>query len=172
VKGSKQLAAVALAALGLAGAGVAVAAVGTSDGEVTAPTTTLPESTTTVPEPTTTTTTPAPVTTLAPVTDEVPDGDEPDGGVARSTEGCDGQEYKNHGEYVSSVARSDEREPGGVSDAAQSPCGKPLASIHGEEPDLPEEVDPPEETTTEPAPPGPGHAPGSPPGKALGRGRS
>src|SRR5205085_216198 len=76
----------------------------------------------------TTTSTPAPTTTVAPVTDPAAStGDASgDGAVERSTDGCDGQTYANHGDYVSSVAHDPNRQPGDVAAAPQSDCGKPV----------------------------------------------
>ena len=126
MKGSKQLAAIGLVALGLAGAGVAAAAVGTSDSESPAQGN--------LDEPTTTTSTVEPTTTTLPLTVAPADADDEESGagagVTRSTEGCGGETYANHGEYVKSVAKSDDREPGDVAAAAYSPCGKPVQSIH------------------------------------------
>jgi hypothetical protein len=81
---------------------------------------------------TTTSTTVAPTTTVAPVVDPAaPTGDTSgDGtGVERSTDGCDGETYANHGQYVSSVAHDPDRQPGDVAAAAQSDCGKPLSAV-------------------------------------------
>jgi hypothetical protein len=87
---------------------------------------------------TTVPTTVAPTTTLAPTPDPAPATNEPtndpaatDQGVERSTDGCDGGTYANHGDYVSSVAKAADRQPGDVPAAAQSDCGKPLTSVSG-----------------------------------------
>jgi hypothetical protein len=78
---------------------------------------------------TTTSTTEAPTTTLAPITDPATTpADSSDGDVARSTDGCDGGTYANHGDYVSSIAHDPGRQPGDVPAAAQSDCGKPIPS--------------------------------------------
>jgi hypothetical protein len=81
----------------------------------------------------------APTTTLAPIPDPAPATDEPAGdpattdwGVERSTDGCDGGTYANHGDYVSSVAQGEDRKPGDVPAGAQSNCGKPLTSVSGD----------------------------------------
>jgi hypothetical protein len=104
-----------------------------------------------VADPTTTTavTTTTTTTTLVPATTTTPAGDAQQNlviaptsqsgtGTQRSTEGCDGGSYSNHGSYVSSVAHDPDRQPGDVSGAAQSDCGKPLAATGAAE-----------ETTTE-----------------------
>jgi hypothetical protein len=87
---------------------------------------------------TTVPTTVAPTTTLAPTPDPAPATNEPtndpaatEQGVERSTDGCDGGTYANHGDYVSSVAKAADRQPGDVPAAAQSDCGKPLTSVSG-----------------------------------------
>ena len=87
---------------------------------------------------TTVPTTVAPTTTLAPTPDPAPATNEPTGdpattdqGVERSTDGCDGGTYANHGDYVSSIAKGADRQPGDVPAAAQSDCGKPLTSVSG-----------------------------------------
>jgi hypothetical protein len=72
------------------------------------------------------------------------DGEEADG-VERYYEGCGDFTEGNHGKYVSEAARADDRE-GSMKEAAQSPCGKPVSSVHTE----PEE--PVEEPVTEPEP--------------------
>ena len=111
--------AVVVAVLGIAGLGVASAAIEGGDGAVVSeePTTTTaaPGTTTT----TTTTTSGAPVTTT-------PGADV--GGTLRSTEGCNGGTFKNHGDFVSSVAHTPGSTGADVSAAAQSPCGKPIQS--------------------------------------------
>jgi hypothetical protein len=126
---------VTLAVLGL-GAG-AVALEGSSGD-----TGTVGDETTTTVDPSTTTTA-APTTTVAPAPDTGISVDDPTGeptgeegtgeGVERSTEGCDGGTYANHGEYVSGVAHDPDREPGDVADAAHSDCGKPLGAVGGED---------------------------------------
>lgn len=49
-------------------------------------------------------------------------------GTPRSTEGCDGKTYKNHGQFVRSQPKEARAE------AAKSPCGKPLVSQDGTKP--------------------------------------
>ena len=114
---SKIIAAVVIGSV-LAGAGVAAAAVGSDDSSTGGAATT-----TTAAAATTTTT--APTTTTEPVAQTSEDATS---GPARSTDGCDGQEYRNHGEFVSSVAHDPDREPGDVAAAAHADCGKPLAA--------------------------------------------
>jgi hypothetical protein len=60
-------------------------------------------------------------TALATVGVEVPKG------TPRSTEGCNGQTYKNHGQFVRSQPKGEARAA-----AAKSPCGKPLVSQDGD----------------------------------------
>jgi hypothetical protein len=120
----RKLIAGSVVALGVVGVGVAAAAVGSDSGaESSAADTT----TTLVPEPTTTTTVTPTTTTvapIAPVADASPTQD-----VERSTEGCGGETFANHGAYVSSVAHDPDRQPGDVAAAAQSACGKPVSSL-------------------------------------------
>jgi hypothetical protein len=49
-------------------------------------------------------------------------------GTPRSTEGCDGKTYKNHGQFVRSQPKGEARAA-----AAKSPCGKPLVSQDGDD---------------------------------------
>jgi hypothetical protein len=97
------------------------------------PTTTVPDSTTT--------------TTTAPVADdgEAPeDGEAPDDGeasVERWYEGCGDFTEGNHGEYVRAAAKAEGATGETVSEAAKSPCGKPVSSVH---------TDPVEEEAEEP----------------------
>jgi len=154
---------VTVAVLGLGA--VAVAAEGDSGGDGS-----LEGTTTTVDS---TTTTAAPTTTIAPVPDTGNSLDDPTGdptddegagdGVERSTEGCDGGTYANHGDYVSGVAHDPDRAPGGVADAAHSDCGKPLSTVGGED-----EVPAPEVPGTE-IPTAPGNGNGNGNGNAGGK---
>jgi hypothetical protein len=109
--------------------------------------------TTVVVDPSTTVpTTVAPTTTLAPVADPAasPSGtDGTDPGVDRSTDGCDGATYANHGQYVSSIAKGEDRQPGDVPAAAQSDCGKPLSSVGDDEGDGAEPPEAPEASAPE-----------------------
>ena len=127
-------------ALGVGGLGAAAVAMENDTGgagsladETT--TTVVVDPSTTVP------TTVAPTTTRAPVADPAAspsttdDLDGTDPGVDRSTDGCDGGTYANHGQYVSSIAKGEDRQPGDVPAAAQSDCGKPLSSVGDDEGD-------------------------------------
>jgi hypothetical protein len=154
---------VTVAVLGLGA--VAVAAEGDTGGDGS-----LEGTTTTVDS---TTTTAAPTTTVVPVPDtgtsiDDPTGeltdDEGAGDVERSTEGCGGGTYANHGDYVSSVAHDPDREPGDVGDAAHSDCGKPLSAVGGDD-----EVPAPEVPGTG-IPTGNGNAGGNGNGNAGGNG--
>ena len=128
---TRKLIAGIVVAIGVAGAGVAAAAVGGGTGSVaTAEDTTTTTSTTVVLEPSTTTVAP---TTTSPRVADIPESAGADG--ARSTEGCGGETYKNHGAFVSSVARDPDRQPGDVAAAAQSMCGKPVTSVDDAEHD-------------------------------------
>jgi hypothetical protein len=116
-------------------------------------------------------TTAAPPTTLPPATGDeardgstVAEGDAP--GVERSTEGCDGGTYANHGAYVSSVAHDADRQPGDVAAAAQSECGKPLPSAANDAGDVAETPEPPD--VSEPGPPDQGNGNGNGNGKGGG----
>jgi hypothetical protein len=163
--------------VGLVAVGVASAAVGSDDGEVDAPEATTTTSTST----TTTTTTSIPQSTegAAPVPTDAESSadDSPDGiGTERSTEGCGGETFANHGQYVKSVAQDPDRAPGAVPAAAQSPCGKPLAAV-GEESDdatgdatgapVPEDAD--DHEAPAPSEEQPGGSPGQVQGQARGR---
>ena len=88
------------------------------------------------------------------------------GGVERSTDGCDGVTYANHGDYVSSVAHDPARQPGDVPAAAQSDCGKPIPSVDGTDDTTPET---PEGSTPDRADEGTPANPGQ--GKGLGKGQ-
>jgi hypothetical protein len=157
-----------VAVLGLGA--VAVAAEGDTGGDGSLETTTTAVATST-------TTTAAPTTTVAPAPDggatiEDPtgqpaadDGSADGAGVARSTDGCDGGEYANHGDYVSSVAHDPGRAPGDVADAARSDCGKPLGSVHDDDASAPVP-----ETGTPAAPAAP--AAPAPPGNGNGKGNA
>ena len=136
-------------ALGVGGLGAAAVAMESDGGGASLahhPTTT----TEVVADTTTTSTTVAPTTTVAPSTEEpVVPTDQPvsDGeGVARSTDGCDGGTYVNHGDFVSRVAHNPDRQPGDVAAAAQSDCAKPLSSVggadEGETPETPDTTAP------------------------------
>jgi hypothetical protein len=125
-------------ALGVGGLGAAAVAMENDiggSGALSDTTTTLAvDPSTTVP------TTVAPTTTLAPIPDPAPATDDPTGdlattdqGVERSTDGCDGGTYANHGDYVSSIAKGADRQPGDVPAAAHSDCGKPLTSASGDD---------------------------------------
>jgi hypothetical protein len=130
-----------LVTVGVLGFGAAAVALDGGAGDTGSPsdattTTTIVDSTTT------TSTTAAPTTTIAGAPAEEPTSAAPepeagDGGVARSTDGCDGGTYANHGDYVSSVAHSSDRAPGDVPAAAQSDCGKPVTATGGDVTDAP-----------------------------------
>jgi len=121
-------------------------------------------------DPSTTTVVP---TTVAPgpdagdpetVTDPAGEDDPP----TVSTVDCpEGTSYRNHGAYVSSVARDPDRAPGDVPTAAHSDCGKPLADGASEPTDTTEPAD-----TTDPAdsllPTDDGALPGTPKGGPAG----
>jgi hypothetical protein len=128
----------------------------------------LDETTTTVADPSTTTSTTAvPTTTVAPAVDPAaPVGDESGdaGGVERSTEGCDGGTYANHGDYVSSIAHDPDRAPGDVAAAAHSDCGMPLSAVGDDATDAPEPETP--ETGAPADPSGPGNGKGNAYGRA------
>ena len=139
-------------ALGVGGLGAAAVAMENNTGASVAvaadTTTTLAvDPSTTVPATVAPTTTVAP--TAAPATDE-PTGDPAttDPGVERSTDGCDGATYANHGDYVSDIARGADRQPGDVPAAAQSDCGKPLTSVGGDDGEKPVEAPEPEAPAT------------------------
>ena len=155
-----RLLAGALVAAGVVGVGVAAAAVGGGgESELADPTTTTVATTTT----STTTTVPTIVTepdTAETLTEEA--------GVERSTEGCGGETYKNHGEFVSSVARDPDRQPGDVVAAAQSDCGKPLHATADDPPEG-EDDDPTESADSSDSESGPRPA-GPPFGKGKGNG--
>jgi hypothetical protein len=115
--------------LAVGGLGVAAFAAdggtgGTGDSSTT---TTLVETSTT----TTTTVAPTTTTLATPQAPSTPEDGSQGSGVARSTDGCDGGAYANHGDYVSSVAHDPSRQPGDVPAAARSDCGKPLTSVGG-----------------------------------------
>jgi hypothetical protein len=141
-------------ALGVGGLGTAAVAMendtGGSGALASDTTTTLAvDPSTTVP------TTVAPTTTLAPTPDPAPTTAAPSGdpaatdqGVERSTAGCDGGSYANHGDYVSSIAKGAGRQPGDVPAAAQSDCGKPLTSVSGNDGGRAVETPEPEAATT------------------------
>ena len=112
--------------LALGGLGVAAFAADGGTGVTTTTTTLVEASTTTTVAPTTTTL----ATPEAPSTSEVGSGSQ-GSGVARSTDGCGSGTYANHGDYVSSVAHDAGRQPGDVSTAARSDCGKPLTAVGG-----------------------------------------
>lgn len=106
-------------------------------------------------------------TTLAQVGVQVPDGH----GPARSTVGCGGVTYKNHGQFVK--AQKDKAA------AADQPCGKPVqagtetpgATEAPEAPEAPEPTETPD--TGKPAKPGAngkGHAKGHGNGNSQGQG--
>ena len=159
-------------ALGVGGLGASAFALandtGGSGAVAAEPTTTLAvDPSTTVP------TTVAPTTTLAPTPDPTPATDEPAGdpattdqGVERSTDGCDGGTYANHGDYVSSIAQGADRQPGDVPAAAQSNCGKPLTSVSGDNRGSAVQAPEPEATSSG----GDGESAGS--GKGTGKGAS
>ncbi len=147
-------------ALGVAGFGAAAVALESDSGGAGAVT---DVTTTTLSESTTTSTTVAPTTTTV-VDPSATTGDEtsdPEGdGVERSTAGCDGGTYTNHGDYVSSVAHDPDRAPGDVPAAAQSDCGKPLTAVGGDTSDTTEPPDteaPDAEGPTAPGGPGNGN---------------
>jgi hypothetical protein len=119
-------------ALGIGGLGAAAVAMESDTGGAGSLAEGTTTTTTTVVDPPTTTTLAPTTTTLAPVSDPTEPIDEPASGdteVDRSTEGCDGETYATHGDYVSSVAHDPDRQPGDVPAAAQSDCGKPLESV-------------------------------------------
>jgi hypothetical protein len=100
---------------------------------------------------------------------EDPAGTDP--GVDRSTDGCDGGTYANHGDYVSSMAHGADRQPGDVPAAAQSDCGKPIPSVDGTDdttPETPEGSTPDTADEGTPANPGQGHGQGEGLGKGQG----
>ena len=152
-------------ALGVGGLGAAAVAMENDTGGAG----TLADDTTTttlVVDPSTTTQ--APNTTGAPTPEPALTAQEPTGdtgttdpGVERSTEGCDGGTYGNHGDYVSSVAQNPDRQPGDVPAAAQSDCGKPITEVGGG--DAGSETEAPETS--------PGNNAGNP-GQGNGRGAS
>jgi hypothetical protein len=160
-----------LVTVGVLGFGAAAVALDGGAGDTGSPsdattTTTIVDSTTT------TSTTAAPTTTIAPApTEEPTSAPEPeagDGGVARSTDGCDGGTYANHGDYVSSVARSSDRAPGDVPAAAQSDCGKPVTAIGGDATDPPAVPDTDAPVSGAPTAPG-NNGNGNGNGKGVGR---
>ena len=156
-------------ALGVGGLGAAAVAM-ENDTAGTGSLASEPTTTIGVDPSTTVPTTVAPTTTIAPTTAaagsaEGSDGTDP--GVARSTDGCGGVTYANHGDYVSSVAHDPNRQPGDVPAAAQSDCGKPISSVagtDGTEPETPEASTP---ETGDDAVPGQGQGRG----KGLGKGQ-
>jgi hypothetical protein len=162
MRGTK-LAVAAAAVVGVCSLGVAAFALdGTGDTNVVSD----PAVTTEAPVTTATTG----VVTTDPATDPTgtgaPETGAPtDGSTGVSTVDCpDGQTFANHGAYVSSVAHDPNRAPGDVQKAAQSECGKPLATSEPPdttEPTEPETTEP--ETGEAPAPPSgnPGTAPGN-----------
>jgi len=156
---------ITLAVVGLGAAAVAMESDtgGAGSLEGTTSTTVVPSTTTS----TTTSTTAAPTTTVAPLADPATTtGDlAGDGGVERSTDGCDGGTYANHGDYVSSIAHDPDRQPGDVAAAAQSDCGKPVASVGGDSTEAPETEAPDSGSTGGSSGPGNGH------GNASGHGK-
>src|SRR5437764_6037122 len=110
-------------ALGVTGLGAAAVALESDSGgaslahhTTTTTTEVVVDTTTTTAAPTTTTLAPA-STTVAPTTEDPVTPDEPVSdvqGVERSTDGCDGGTYTNHGDFVSSVAHNPDRQPGDV----------------------------------------------------------
>jgi hypothetical protein len=152
---------ITLAVVGLGAAAVAMESDtgGAGSLEGTTTTTVVPSTTTS----TTTSTTAAPTTTVAPVADpatttgDVSGNLAGDGGVERSTDGCDGGTYTNHGDYVSSIAHDPDRQPGDVAAAAQSDCGKPVASAGGDSTEAPETEAPDSGSTGAPSGSGNGH---------------
>jgi hypothetical protein len=160
-------------ALGVGGLGAAAVAMENDTGGAgsiaSEPTTTVVvDPTTTVP------TTVAPTTTLAPTPGAVEPSEGADGsdpGVERSTDGCDGVTYANHGEYVSGVAHDPDRQPGDLPAAAHSDCGKPITSVgdtDAAEQETPESSVP--DTSDDATPETPGQGQGQ--GKGLGKGQS
>jgi hypothetical protein len=157
-------------ALGVGGLGAAAVAMendtGGSGSLASEPTTTVGVD----PSTTVVTVAPTPTTTVAPTTAaagsaEGTDGTDP--GVDRSTDGCDGVTYANHGDYVSSIAHDPNRQPGDVPAAAQSDCGKPISSVDGGADDEGSET--PEASTPDASDDGvPGQGQGK--GKGLGKG--
>jgi hypothetical protein len=127
---------VTLAVLGLGAGAFALDGSSGDAGTVGDGTTTTvePSTTTSTVAPTTTTTAPAPDTGAAvdAPTGEPADDEGAGQGVERSTEGCGGGSYANHGEYVSSIAHDPDRQPGDVAAAAHSDCGKPISAVGGE----------------------------------------
>ena len=131
------------------------------------PTTTVP--TTTVPVAPSASTDP----TATPTADPKDGTDGTDPGVDRSTDGCDGGTYLNHGDYVSSIAHDPNRQPGDVAAAAQSDCAKPLSSVDGTddaEPEAPEAPEAPESSAPESDDDGPSGNPGQGQGQGKGLG--
>jgi hypothetical protein len=152
---------ITLAILGLGAAAVAMESDGGGAGSLEGTTTTVVPSTTTTSD--TTSTTAAPTTTVAPVADpatttgDVSGNLAGDGGVERSTDGCDGGTAANHGDYVSSVAHDPDRQPGDVAAAAQSDCGKPVGSAGGDSAEAPDTEAPDSGSTGAPSGSGNGH---------------
>jgi len=88
-------------------------------------------------------------TTTAPGDEgEVPDGEgeTPDEAteeaIARWYEGCGHFTEGNHGDYVREAAQAEDKTGASVSEAAKSPCGKPVSSVHTE-PTIEEPVEEP-----------------------------
>ena len=156
---------ITLAIVGLGAGAVALESDTGGDGSLTDGATTS-----TVSPSTTTSTTVAPTTTIAPALDSVaPAGDDAADtaggeGVERSTDGCDGGTYANHGDYVSSIAHDPDRAPGDVAAAADSDCGKPLSAVGG----APDESTDAPATEAPEAPSAPGNGNGNGNGNANG----
>jgi len=118
-------------------------------------------------------------TTVAGDEGDVPDdeGETPDGEasdpVERWYEGCGDFTEGNHGDYVRQAAQAEHATLQTVSEAANSPCGKPVSSVHTE-PTVPEPVEEPAPdtgATVQGQSHGQSAAPHGPPASSPGRGR-
>jgi hypothetical protein len=144
MRGSRTLAMALLVGLGVTCVAAAAAAVesgGSSDVGTASTAPTVSDSTTSTSAPTTST---VPTSTLVPnaAVTTVP----PKGNVERSTDGCDGQSYANHGQFVSSVAHDPSSTGDDISKAAQSACGKPVIATQDAEASHTETTEGPEAT--------------------------
>jgi hypothetical protein len=78
---------------------------------------------------------------------EDPDGEAPDDSTERWYEDCGDFTEGTHGDYVSQAAHADDATGASVSEAAKSPCGKPVSSVHTEPTDE-EPVEAPDDGAT------------------------